>query len=520
MVHLSAPHPYVVSALATAVAVLAWLLLLPLLGPLYLLPFAAAVALAAALGGLRAALVPCAAAVLAAAWAALAANGSNGFDLAWLVALASFLAVAGALTALARGVRAERAAARAESAHYARGLADAELLVREAVVDADARYRLQEECGRRLGLLLDAGREPQLPNGREAALRALAERAVAEYADWCTFELDDREREPIRVLARAACSGELARAEPNGETAIGGQLAVQPRLPRPPTSALYRDLAVRPLDGQDAPEHDSIAGLHALGLRSAIVAPLVADGERLGTVGLGRSDGSPPFEDQDLAVAEALADRASGVLERARLRAAAESGTAYRRAIFEASADALLLIDEHGRYVDANRAALELFGRARAELLAMRVGDLPILGPNWSDAGRARFTREGSWQGTMVVPHAGVPPLAVEVRVHAVLLADQTVYLAALRDLSARGTLTRVQDDLCGVLGRELQSARELLRAFAERSRRGGAVGPAPHANEHGRTPAGPTAPPVPAASAGSTGLRARSGPALAERDQ
>jgi PAS domain S-box-containing protein len=45
------------------------------------------------------------------------------------------------------------------------------------------------------------------------------------------------------------------------------------------------------------------------------------------------------------------------------------------RAVFERASDAMLIADDDGRYVEANRAAAELFGVEREALLGRRIGE-------------------------------------------------------------------------------------------------------------------------------------------------
>ena len=49
------------------------------------------------------------------------------------------------------------------------------------------------------------------------------------------------------------------------------------------------------------------------------------------------------------------------------------------RAIFDQSLSPMLLADDHGRYLAANRAACEMLGHSHAELLAMAVTDLVMV---------------------------------------------------------------------------------------------------------------------------------------------
>jgi PAS domain S-box-containing protein len=82
----------------------------------------------------------------------------------------------------------------------------------------------------------------------------------------------------------------------------------------------------------------------------------------------------------------------------ARLRSSEEQ----LKEIFDAAADAFLIVDQAGRLIDANRAASQLFGHSQAELLALTVADIlpsdQIL--RWESlAGRAReYTIKGEWR--------------------------------------------------------------------------------------------------------------------------
>jgi len=65
---------------------------------------------------------------------------------------------------------------------------------------------------------------------------------------------------------------------------------------------------------------------------------------------------------------------------------------------------AVLVTDEHGRYVAVNQAACVLLGRSREELLALPAADVPLhdqVPPNWAErelhgiqSGIARVTRK------------------------------------------------------------------------------------------------------------------------------
>lgn len=71
---------------------------------------------------------------------------------------------------------------------------------------------------------------------------------------------------------------------------------------------------------------------------------------------------------------------------------------AVRATVFGASIDAMVVVDEHDRYVDANPAACTLLGRTREEILCCRVGDFAAQGHDGAAVFR-RFVATPSGRG-------------------------------------------------------------------------------------------------------------------------
>lgn len=70
------------------------------------------------------------------------------------------------------------------------------------------------------------------------------------------------------------------------------------------------------------------------------------------------------------------------------------------RAVFECALDAMILIDDQGRYVDANPAAAVLLGLPREELLGKRTVDLiAVEFAGGADQLRQRLVSEGRLEG-------------------------------------------------------------------------------------------------------------------------
>ncbi|MFG1805256.1 SpoIIE family protein phosphatase [Streptomyces sp. NPDC049040] len=117
---------------------------------------------------------------------------------------------------------------------------------------------------------------------------------------------------------------------------------------------------------RSAPNAERVAAYRAAGLHSALVVPLAARGEQIGTVTLIRAGSSPPFAEEDVSVAEALADRAAISMDNARR---------YSR--------------EHGIAVELQRALLAGPGAPHPEIdVATRylpAGATDLVGGDWFD---------------------------------------------------------------------------------------------------------------------------------------
>ena len=87
-----------------------------------------------------------------------------------------------------------------------------------------------------------------------------------------------------------------------------------------------------------------------------------------------------------------------------RLNAVASSATGdHFAALFRGSRDAILIVDEAERCVDANPAAESLLGYERGELLQLAVSEIVVRGIEWSDEEHARVLTEGRWRGEIEI---------------------------------------------------------------------------------------------------------------------
>jgi PAS domain S-box-containing protein len=116
-------------------------------------------------------------------------------------------------------------------------------------------------------------------------------------------------------------------------------------------------------------------------------------------------------------------------------RALSESRRRYA-ALFETMLDAVVISDDSGRYVDANPAALELFGRSRAELLALSVADVSAQAPGATAEQFGQFVADGTMGGEYAIRRKDGGTRVVEYR--AVANLEPGLHLAVLRDITER----------------------------------------------------------------------------------
>ncbi|POX48106.1 histidine kinase [Streptomyces sp. Ru71] len=180
---------------------------------------------------------------------------------------------------------------------------------------ARGRLTLLYEAGVRIGTSLDMRRTAE----------ELAEVAVPRMADFVTVELLDsvlRGEEPsgtVKQMRRTA----LSESQTGHPLQPVGDLIRFVVADTPMVAALHggRAVLVRDLNtATDWRAHDPEGARRALdyGIHSLITVPLRARGVVLGMVNLWRGEGSPAFEDEDVAVAEELVARAAVAIDNAR----------------------------------------------------------------------------------------------------------------------------------------------------------------------------------------------------------
>jgi PAS domain S-box-containing protein len=189
------------------------------------------------------------------------------------------------------------------------------------IVDISARKRADAHLHflAKASVLLERSLDP------EQTAAAIVALSVPDFADACSLELRTESGSEQVAIAhrdpeRAALMREFRRLYPPDPQSPWGTPAVL----RSGKSELIAAISDAELDAS-APDARSARMLKQIGLRSLIMVPLVAVGERLGAMVFALSTGQRRFDESDLRVAEEMGRRAAIALQTARLFRDAES---------------------------------------------------------------------------------------------------------------------------------------------------------------------------------------------------
>ena len=142
-------------------------------------------------------------------------------------------------------------------------------------------------------------------------------------------------------------------------------------------------------------------------------------------------------------------------------------------ALVDGLPDAVLVTDEDGRYVYANRTALALLGYAMEDLLAMSIADLVSASEGWTESEYERFKQKGFWRGRVELRRKDGSLLDVEA-VGSPMESSPGTYLWTCRPV-LRGPLQERVSALQQIVARILagavtleEAAPPLLQALAQ----------------------------------------------------
>ncbi|HYZ86331.1 MAG TPA: PAS domain S-box protein [Bryobacteraceae bacterium] len=280
----------------------------------------------------------------------------------------------------------------------------------QALRDNEARSRLLAEAGAALVSSLDY----------EQTLRTVARLAVPSFADWAAVDLMDGEGNLQRVAVEHSDPGRIEFArEFHGK--------YPPREGDRTMTAIHTGKAFfmaeipEQLIDETASDREHAAAIRSLGIRSVVVAPMVARGRVLGSLTFATAESGRRYSESDVALAEDLARRAAMAIENARLYKALHENEARLRQIFETAAEGICVTDQKTRILIANPRMAELLGVPNQDLVGRKLLDfVPVEHRDRArktfqsriagDAGPAREYpvqhRDGSWRWLRI--HASV----------------------------------------------------------------------------------------------------------------
>lgn len=208
----------------------------------------------------------------------------------------------------------ERGHLLAVAALCAQALDRARLLVAERAARAEAERQLS-----RMTFLAQAARLMEAPHSVEERLQRLADLAVSGVADWCAVHLVGAGRvDRVAVAhsdpAKLAFVARLEERYPPDPDAPGGAITVS-RTGVP----IHYPLVPDELLVAAAKDEEHLALIRSLGMRSAVVVPLLVRGTNLGALTLVQAESGELFTEDDLAYAQQLASTAAVALDNARL---------------------------------------------------------------------------------------------------------------------------------------------------------------------------------------------------------
>jgi GAF domain-containing protein len=254
-----------------------------------------------------------------------------------------------------------------------------------AVWMARARHR-ERAIRRRYSLIAQTSDIVQRTLNSEVMMIEVARLLARELGDWCFVFLRAGPRKGIRQVAamhrdkeRQQLAWKLLQRYPLDPGRPEGPAATM----RDGRARLYRTVNDRLLASISADE-ENLRLLEALGMRSVLVVPLTAHGRTFGAMAVAAAESGQLYDDDDLALAEELADRVATAVDNARLYTeltAAERELRRSRdelqAILDGVADAVTAESSADHLVFANQAAVESFGFASLEeLLATPSADI------------------------------------------------------------------------------------------------------------------------------------------------
>jgi PAS domain S-box-containing protein len=300
--------------------------------------------------------------------------------------------------------------------------------------------------------LLRAGAELAATLDYRQALRAVAQLAVPEIADWCAVDLveEDGRLSPLALAhvdpAKVAFARELAERYPTS-----------PNVSVPAAVARRRTPELVPEIPDEFLEANAVDELHLdlmreLDLRSFMCVPVVARDVSVATISFVATESGRRFGPEDLRLVEELARRAGVAIENAQLYREVEERAQAAR-VLAAVGDGVFLVDAGGRIRLWNTAASTITGLRRDEAVGRRAVDAI---PGWAEIEPRVPISEVAGPVTAESIPFEVGDRELWLSVSGVALEEGTVY--AFRDLTEERALEEMRQDLVATVSHELRT--------------------------------------------------------------
>lgn len=189
---------------------------------------------------------------------------------------------------------------------------------RARLLEAERAARAEAEAAqRRLAFLADASARLSATLDYSSAASTLAHLVVPELADWCVVRLSDSDgAPPVAIVHRDPAGAERLRELLDHFPDVAARWLGLEQVTTSGTTWTAPSAREIDLAGVD-PRARSL--LESLGPCTRVSVPLVARGNRLGTMALGAKEGDRRFTAADILLIEDLARRAAIAIENARL---------------------------------------------------------------------------------------------------------------------------------------------------------------------------------------------------------
>jgi PAS domain S-box-containing protein len=300
--------------------------------------------------------------------------------------------------------------------------------------------------------LLRAGAELAATLDYRQALRAVAELAVPEIADWCVVDLVDEggRLSPLHIAhvdpTKVAFAREAAERYPTGPN-----VSVPAAVARRRAGELVAEISSEFLEA-NAVDELHLELMRELDLRSLMSVPVVARDVSVATISFVATQSGRRFGPDDLRLVEELARRAELAIENAQLYGEVEE-QAHAARVLAAVGDGVFLVGADGRIRLWNTAASTITGLRRDDVVGRRAAEAI---PGWIEIEpRIPISQVAGPVTAESVPFE-VGDRELWLSVSGVGLEEGTVY--AFRDLTEERALEAMRQDLVATVSHELRT--------------------------------------------------------------